>query len=233
MRIAVLIGCVLFLLAASLTAIVTAGMSRLSAPTPVSARPYAADENSGAAPTTAPAIEIVAVHIGEVPAPSADVPALSIPLPVKSATLSGPGLLLVDPADPALYDRDAFDRGGRGFRYSTSRAPYITNWTEPDAAVEWTVTVPQAGTYGITLDYSCPYGGGGRFVVSVDGRDLLPGEVFPTRPSRSSRYSSSSSTVELGSVRLPAGVFSFTIRSTEPQRFGLMNLRDARLYRVE
>ena len=64
----------------------------------------------------------------------------------------------------------------------SARAPncsYFTNWTSRDDSLTWDVDVATAGTYGVTLFYTCPKADVGSTIELTLGQSVLPGKVAP------------------------------------------------------
>jgi len=96
-------------------------------------------------------------------------------------------------------------------------------WSTMEDRAEWSLVVPKAGRYRVTLDYACANDvAGDRFVVQVAGRALV-GEVQGT--GGWDNYSSKS----VGVVDLAAGPTELVMRSDGPVRSALLDLRGVRL----
>jgi putative heme-binding domain-containing protein len=90
--------------------------------------------------------------------------------------------------------------------------------SEQDTAV-WTVKLPKAGKYRVSLDYACADGtAGNRYRLEVAGQ-VLTGEIEGTGNWDSYRSTG------IGTLDLPAGEIEVTMRSDGPLRSYLMDLR--------
>ncbi|HEV3146107.1 MAG TPA: PVC-type heme-binding CxxCH protein [Gemmataceae bacterium] len=100
-------------------------------------------------------------------------------------------------------------------------------WSHQDDFAAWTVDVPAAGKYSVTLDYACENSNAGNtFVVETDGGQLL-GKVAGT--GTWDNYKS----VNIGEITLAAGQQRLSFRPTAPVKGALIDLRMIRLVKVE
>ena len=100
-------------------------------------------------------------------------------------------------------------------------------WSSPQDFAAWTLDVPQAGKYQVTLDYASEDGAAGdRFVVQV-GSQSLAGQVEGTGTWDNYRAKS------VGTLELPAGVVELVMRGEGPIKSALIDLRGIRLTRVK
>ncbi len=96
-------------------------------------------------------------------------------------------------------------------------------WATMADRAEWSLVVPKAGRYRVTLDYACPNDvAGNRFVVQVGGQ-ALEGKVQGT--GGWDNYSGKS----VGTVDIPAGPTELVMRSEGPVQSALLDLRGIRL----
>ena len=80
-------------------------------------------------------------------------------------------------------------------------------WKSADDRAIWTLNVPQAGTFDVNLDYSCPAKlAGNRFEVSAAG-NKVSGEIAST--GSWDKYASRG----IGQLELPAGEVEVTLRA--------------------
>lgn len=131
------------------------------------------------------------------------------PLPVK-----GDGSITA-PADGARLH-------GAALRLEGTDAPNVGYWTDPKEYVEWFVQPKEAGAFRVELSYACEAGYGGEYTLAA-GEENLKGRSEPTGGWSAYR------TVPLGTIRLPAGKTSLTLRPTGSFQKALMNLRSIRL----
>ncbi|HLW64067.1 MAG TPA: carbohydrate-binding protein, partial [Gemmataceae bacterium] len=99
-------------------------------------------------------------------------------------------------------------------------------WSHQDDFAAWTVDVPAAGRYSVTLDYACENSNAGNtFVLETDSGQLL-GKVAGT--GTWDNYKS----VNIGEMTLAAGQQRVTFRPTAPVKGALIDLRMIRLVKV-
>lgn len=90
--------------------------------------------------------------------------------------------------------------------------------SEQDTAV-WTVNLPKAGKYRVSLDYACDNGtAGNRYRLEAAGQ-VLTGEIDGSGTWDNYRSAT------IGTLELPVGEFEVTLRSDGPMRSYLMDLR--------
>lgn len=98
-------------------------------------------------------------------------------------------------------------------------------WSSPQDFAAWTLDVPQAGRYQVSLDYACENGAAGdRFVIQVGGQSLA-GQVEGTGSWDNYR------TKMIGTIDLPAGPVELLLRSDGPVKSAMIDLRGIRLVR--
>jgi putative heme-binding domain-containing protein len=96
-------------------------------------------------------------------------------------------------------------------------------WQSEDDYAAWSVEVPRAGKYRVTLDYACDEStAGDRFSLTI-GDQLLSGKVTSTGTRDDYRE------VDLGELELPAGTHEAVFRSLGGIRSALLDLRTVRL----
>lgn len=83
---------------------------------------------------------------------------------------------------------------------------YLAGWKTAEDIAEWPIEVPKAGAYEIDVTYACPkYGEGAEFLIRVADKDL------PFR-SEGNRETTSFRVVTLGTMDLPAGKATLSVR---------------------
>lgn len=96
-------------------------------------------------------------------------------------------------------------------------------WQSEDDYAAWSVEVPRAGKYRVTLDYACDEStAGDRFTLTI-GDQLLSGKVASTGTWDDYRE------VDMGEVELRAGTHEAVFRSLGGIRSALLDLRTIRL----
>jgi len=160
---------------------------------------------------------------------------------------NGPGNA-VDPRPLSVGYREfpitmlpARDGEPRGEMRRSSKAPnssYFVNWTKPGDAAVWNVEVVTAGTYVVTLDYTCPKDDvGSKLELSFEGT-LLKGQVTEawdpaliTDQDIVPRSVHGESTMKpfrsmtLGEIRLEPGNGELKLRATDIPGKSVMDLR--------
>jgi len=160
---------------------------------------------------------------------------------------NGPGNA-VDPRPLSVGYREfpitmlpARDGEPRGEMRRSSKAPnssYFVNWTKPGDAAVWNVEVVTAGTYVVTLDYTCPKDDvGSKLELSFEGT-LLKGQVTEawdpaliTDQDIVPRSVHGESTMKpfrsmtLGEIKLEPGKGELRLRATEIPGRSVMDLR--------
>lgn len=102
--------------------------------------------------------------------PIAPAPDGSIALIPYTATLHG--ALKLHPLDLELKQADFSYHYGRDL-HKERMSRTVTNWTEPDAMVEWKLK-PNGGIYEVEISYACPEdSAGSTFTVKVGDTPLL------------------------------------------------------------
>lgn len=100
-------------------------------------------------------------------------------------------------------------------------------WSSPDDHATWTIEVPKAGNYQVTLDFACDDGAaGGEVTISIAGK-TLGGRVEGTGTWDVYRSKG------VGVIELPAGATELTIRSAGPIKSALIDLRGIRITPVK
>jgi putative membrane-bound dehydrogenase-like protein len=100
-------------------------------------------------------------------------------------------------------------------------------WQSEADRAAWTIDVPRAARYRVTLDYACQDDAAGdTFVLEVAGQTL------GGRVERSGDWDNYRS-MSIGEVELSEGQFELQVRSGGPIRHALMDLREVRLTPVE
>ena len=164
----------------------------------------------------------------------------------KGKAANGPGSG-VDPRPLAIGYREfpitmlpARDGEPRGEMRRSGKAPnssYFVNWTKPTDAAVWNIEVVTAGTYVVTLDYTCPQADlGAKLELSFEGT-LLKGKVSDawdppliTDQDVVPRGTGESlmkpfRTMTLGEVKLEPGKGELKLRATDIPGKSVMDLR--------
>ena len=164
----------------------------------------------------------------------------------KGKGANGPGNA-VDPRPLAIGYREfpitilpARDGEPRGEMQRSGQAPnssYFVNWTKPTDSAVWNIEVVTAGTYVVTLDYTCPQADvGSKLELSFEGT-LLKGKVTDawdppllTDQDVVPRGTGESvmkvfRTMTLGEVRLEPGKGELRLRATDIPGKSVMDLR--------
>jgi hypothetical protein len=185
------------------------------------------------APATQPSADVMtaeaAIPTAAVEQP-ATVPAADVP-PEPAFT---DRTIVLRPADARLVGRGTqvttFETRAHGRNGNTLTHAVITGWAREGGAAEWTVRVPQAGRYTVTLDYAAGERGrdgraAGSFVLTA-GDAKLAGEFGTTRSARAFEL------VDVGTLDLPAGEVRVTFTPDPPGRGreSPLNLRGVRLF---
>jgi hypothetical protein len=99
---------------------------------------------------------------------------------------------------------------------------YLAHWSNPTECAEWLVKDVHPGKYRLSLTHACANGNGGNYIVTVGGQ---------TRKGRSRNSGGwqEYATVELGTVTLPAGDTTVSVRSEGVIQNYLMDLRSLTL----
>lgn len=144
-----------------------------------------------------------------------------------------------------LPARDGEPRGGVQRSSGAPNCSYFVNWTQKDDSLVWKVDVHTAGTYEVSIDYTCPPAdAGSKIELSFKDRQLI-GTVQPgwdpplytnqdtlPRPHGESQMKEFR-TLDLGRVELPAGTGPLTLRALEIPGKTVMDLRRLTLTLVE
>lgn len=134
----------------------------------------------------------------------------------------------------------ARDGEPRGTVKRSSGAPncsYFVNWTSTDDSLVWLLDVHTAGTYEVTIDYTCPEADAGSAIELRFQDATLSGLVTPfwdpplytnqdtlPRPDGESQMKDFKS-LSLGRVTLPQGRGPLTLRATQIPGGSVMDLR--------
>jgi arylsulfatase A-like enzyme len=134
----------------------------------------------------------------------------------------------------------ARDGEPRGTVKRSSNAPncsYFVNWTSKDDSLVWLLDVKTAGTYEVTIDYTCPEADAGS-TIELSFKDAkLSGLVTPfwdpplytnqdtlPRPDGESTMKDFAS-LNLGKITLPSGQSPLTLRALNIPGHSVMDLR--------
>ncbi len=101
-------------------------------------------------------------------------------------------------------------------------------WSNVDDHAVWTVVLPKAGRYEVWLDYACQNGTAGNPLVLQAGDEKVTGKVVGTGTWDDYKQA------QLGTLALPAGEATISLRSAGPIRGGaLLDLKAVRLVPVK
>lgn len=144
-----------------------------------------------------------------------------------------------------LPSRDGTPRGGIQRSSSAPNSSYFVNWTSRDDSIVWRIKVATAGTYEVTIDYTCPIADEGSLVELSFAGSRLAGKVAPgwdpplytnqdtiPRPAAESRMKPFK-TLKLGQIKLPEAEGNLTLRALEIPGKSVMDLRRLTLTLVE
>lgn len=144
-----------------------------------------------------------------------------------------------------LPARDGEPRGGVQRSSGAPNCSYFVNWTDKEDHVVWKVDVHTAGTYEVSIDYTCPPADAGSTIELSFQDSRLTGSVQPgwdpplytnqdtlPRPHGESQMKEFR-TLALGRVQLPAGTGPLTLRALEIPGKSVMDLRRLTLTLVE
>jgi len=126
-----------------------------------------------------------------------------------------------------LPARDGQPAGGVRRSAPAPNCSYFTNWTRPEDAITWDIEVHTAGRYEATLHYTCPAGDTGATIqLSFGDRHVqskvteafdppLRGVEFDRVPRQGESYVKDFKPLVLGTLELPAGRGTLTLRALE------------------
>ncbi len=123
----------------------------------------------------------------------------------------------------------------------SAKAPnssYFTNWTKPTDAAVWNVEVMNAGTYVVTLDYTCPLDDVGATLELKVGATKITGKVTEAwdpplftqqdivpRTTHGESLLKPFKTMTLGEIKLEPGLKQLNLRATMIPGKSVMDLR--------
>lgn len=123
----------------------------------------------------------------------------------------------------------------------SAKAPnssYFTNWTKPTDAAVWNVEVMNAGTYVVTLDYTCPLDDVGATLELKVGATKITGKVTEAwdpplftqqdivpRTTHGESLLKPFKTLTLGEIKLEPGLNQLNLRATMIPGKSVMDLR--------
>ena len=113
---------------------------------------------------------------------------------------------------------------------------YFTNWISMDDTISWDVQVPAAGTFDVEIYYACPEADVGSTIVLSLGDRRLTGKITeahdpPSVGSEDDRFPRTESYVKnfrslrLGTIELPQGHGTLTLKSLEMPGSQVMEFR--------
>jgi arylsulfatase A-like enzyme len=137
-----------------------------------------------------------------------------------------------------LPARDGTPLGGMRRSSKAPNSSYFVNWTKPTDAAVWNVEVVTAGTYVVTLDYTCPAADvGATLELSFEGTTLkgkvtegwdpplLTGQDVVPRGEHGESVMKTFRSMTLGEVRLEPGRGELRLRATDVPGRSVMDLR--------
>jgi len=145
--------------------------------------------------------------------PVVDQAALSV---VKPGT---DGTIVLRAADAIIHGQAQYEQG--------NGHDNIGYWTHPEDFVTWTVDVPSAGRYQVLLEWAAPdENAGSQFTLGVEGGERLSGTVEATGTWTDFKKE------QMGTLSLPAGRSTISVRVQTMPRGAVMNLRSITLVPV-
>ncbi len=112
---------------------------------------------------------------------------------------------------------------GENIGFTNKRKDLIGDWDDADSYAEWTLPAVAPGEYHVDVTYSAAKDEGGDFAVSVAGQ-TLKGRAAATVKTVSRRKNNSFTTARLGTVKIPAGPATATVKPVAPIERPLMTL---------
>ncbi len=144
-----------------------------------------------------------------------------------------------------LPARDGEPRGGVQRSSNAPNCSYFVHWTSLDDRLVWNIDVHTAGTYEVSVDYTCPLPDAGAKIELSFGDSRLTGTVQPgwdpplytnqdtlPRPHGESTMKEFR-TLPLGRLRLEAGIGPLSLCALEIPGASVMDLRRLTLTLVE
>ena len=116
---------------------------------------------------------------------------------------------------PVVLSAEGATRKGTNLQL---KGDYLGNWKTPADYLEWTFETTWAGSYRVDLVYSCGAAAGGDYSVAA-GAAALKASVAPTGDFK--KYQ----TVTSGTLVLPQGRVTLTLKPSSVKGGGLMNLK--------
>jgi arylsulfatase A-like enzyme len=136
-----------------------------------------------------------------------------------------------------LPARDGEPRGGVKRSSAAPNCSYFVNWTSPADSMVWELDLHTAGTYAVSIDYTCPLADAGSLIELSFQGTAIAGRVQPgwdpplytnqdtlPRPAGESQMKEFR-TLELGQVQLPQGRGPLTLRAIEIPGASVMDVR--------
>ena len=114
---------------------------------------------------------------------------------------------------------------GDGVQYGDGKRDRdcVWSWDRTGSGVAWPVRLTAAAKFRVAANYALPAkGDGGAFEIAADGR-ILDGKVEPAK------QVTSFTTADVGTIELPAGEYTLTIRARSIAGHDLMRLRTLEL----
>jgi len=144
-----------------------------------------------------------------------------------------------------LPARDGQPHGKVRRSSSAPNSSYFVDWTSTDDRIVWHVEVMSAGTYAVSLDYTCPLPDAGSVIEVRFNEARLTGTVAPgwdpplytgqdtlPRPPAESPMKEFRA-LSLGTIELPQGLGSLELRATDIPGKSVMDLRRLTLTLLE
>lgn len=161
--------------------------------------------------------------------PGAITPVTVKPSPVvAAATTPSPPVLPLPPRVVTLQAADARLHGLGLCKENTNGTINIGWWNSPTDYVSWSCSIPQAGSYEVSIRYAVPPTHSGRDFEIFCG----PARLFYKKlPSTEGWFTQK--TLYVGRLQLAAGAQELFVKPVGGRRYGLMNLWEVRLQRIE
>lgn len=140
-----------------------------------------------------------------------------------------------------LPARDGVPHGGVKRSSGAPNSSYFVNWKSTEDRLTWDIEVNTAGTYDVTIDYTCPVPDAGSTIELSFGNAKLSGKVTPgwnpplyTNQDTLPRPPAESQMKEfrplaLGTMRLEKGRGALTLRASEIPGGSVMDVRRVNL----
>ncbi len=149
----------------------------------------------------------------------------------RTAGATSQAAMAVAPLPPRVVTLSATEARlhGMGLRKETSNS--VTNigwWNSPMDYVSWSLSIPQAGTYEVSIRYAVPPTHSGRDFEITCG----PARLFYKKLPGTEGWSTPQ-TLYVGRMQLAAGAQELFVKPVGGRKFGLMNLWEVCLQRTD